>query len=82
MTVLKGNEKFSYMACDQIKTPRQVLDLLRKQTVEPVTEGDVRSILDSLTDRGLMVRQNGSYLALAYPKSMRSAEGEIDHHSS
>jgi ribosomal peptide maturation radical SAM protein 1 len=69
LTVLTGCEKFSYMACDHIRTPRQVVELWRAQSADTATEeADVREALDSLVEQGLMVGQENSYLALAYPK--------------
>jgi ribosomal peptide maturation radical SAM protein 1 len=78
LTVLSGAEKFSYIACDQISTPRQVAVLWNQLSPEPIAESEIRSILDTLTDHGLMIGQKNSYLALAYPKSMRSADAKQD----
>ena len=78
LTVLKGAEKFCYLACDQIATPRQVAESWKKQTGEAITEGDAGSMLDSLTERGLMVRRKSSYLALAYSRTAESIGGKVD----
>jgi len=70
LTVLKGYEKFSYMACDRIRTATQVVDLSKSCSADgPLTEEKVSEALDSLTKRGLMIRHGNSYLALAYAKS-------------
>jgi ribosomal peptide maturation radical SAM protein 1 len=70
LTVLTGYERFSYMACDQIKTPRQVVDLWRKNSDTLINQTDIRDALDSFSERGLMINQEDSYLALAYARSI------------
>jgi len=64
LTVLEGHEKFSYMACDRIRTAPQVADLWKRYPAAgPLTEAEVSEALDSFTERGLMIRQGNSYLA-------------------
>jgi hypothetical protein len=58
------------LECDQITTPRQIVQALSDRGETQPEEHAVRKILDSFTNRGLMVRQGKSYLALAYAKSM------------
>ena len=70
LTVLKGLQKDCYLECDQITTPRQIVQALSDRGETQPEEHAVRKILDSFTNRGLMVRQGNSYLALAYAKSM------------
>lgn len=78
LTVLSGHDKFSYMACDQAKTALQVETLSRTLSDrEPIPEAEIRNALDSLTERGLMIRQRDSYLALAYAKS---GDHQVTHH--
>ena len=69
LTVLKGLEKDCYLACDQIRTPRQIVMAHKEPGNTQPQERSVREILDSLTERGLMMRQGSSYLALAYAKN-------------
>ncbi len=72
LTVLKGFERFAYMTCDQIRTVRQIVDLWRTSSADrPINQAEIREALDSFTERGLMVRQGDSYLALAYRKSLK-----------
>jgi ribosomal peptide maturation radical SAM protein 1 len=67
LVALTGHGKFAYIACDQIRTARQVLELWRGHSGLPLTHADVREALDSFVSKGLMLRQGESYLALAYP---------------
>ena len=77
LTVLTGYEKFAYMVCDQIMTTRQVFDLWRSYSANTlINQTDVRAALDSFVERGLMVKQEDSYLALAYAKFMKDAKAE------
>jgi ribosomal peptide maturation radical SAM protein 1 len=78
LTVLTGYEKFAYMMCDQIMTTRQVFDLWRSYSANTlINQTEVRAALDSFVERGLMVRQEDSYLALAYAKVMEEAKAEL-----
>jgi len=74
LTVLTGYERFSYMACDRIRTAPQIVDLWRANSADgPLTEAKVSETLNSFAERGLMVKQGNSYLALAYAKSSAGA---------
>jgi len=74
LTVLKGNEVPIYLACDQIRTPPQVLRFCRTHTPDTsISEAQIRDTLDSLTERLLMLRRRDSYLSLAYPKPIEGA---------
>jgi hypothetical protein len=70
LVVLTGCAKFAYMACDQISTPRQIVELWRKTSAAPLTEQEISETLDELTARGLVLRQGESYLSLAVPRSL------------
>jgi ribosomal peptide maturation radical SAM protein 1 len=66
LTVLKGHEKFSYLACEQVRTPRQIVELSRDRSEgRPLELAEVSDALESLLERRLMVRRGSSYLALA-----------------
>jgi ribosomal peptide maturation radical SAM protein 1 len=69
LTVLKGLEKDCYLECDQIRTPRQIVQAQQARGNTQPEEHTISEILDSFTERGLMIRQGHSYLALAYAKS-------------
>jgi hypothetical protein len=65
LTVLSGIRKFLYMACDQIMTAHQVLNLWQKFSEVSLAETEISEALNDFTARDLMVRSNNSYLALA-----------------
>lgn len=67
--VLTGQHKFVYQACDQTRTARQVCELWQAHCAA-ATLTDVRATLDALVARGLMLRQNDVYLALAVPQAL------------
>lgn len=69
LTVLSGIERLCYLECEQIKTPQQIVMGLKAHDQLRAEEHNVSEILDSFTNRGLMVRQGNSYLALAYARS-------------
>ena len=69
LTVLEGLERDCYLECDQIRTPRQIVQTQKARGNTQPAEHAVSEILDSFTERGLMIRQGHSYLALAYAKS-------------
>ena len=68
--VLTGRDKFIYQACDQTRTARQVLELWQPHSIG-ATLANVRTALDELSARGLMLRQDDSYLSLAIPVSLQ-----------
>jgi ribosomal peptide maturation radical SAM protein 1 len=69
LTVLSGIEKLCYVECEQIRTPQQVVLALKAHAQLRAEQGQVSEILDSFTNRNLMIRRGNSYLALAYEKS-------------
>lgn len=69
LTVLKGIDKLCYLECDQIRTARQIVLSLEAHEFPEANEHIVGEILDSFTNRNLMIRRGNSYLALAYEKS-------------
>ena len=69
LTVLTGLEKLCYLECEQITTPQQIVLALKAHDQLRAQENTVSDILDSLTNRNLLIRQGTSYLALAYEKS-------------
>ena len=68
LTVLTGLEKLCYLECEQIRTPQQIGLALKAHDQLRAEENTVSEILDSLTNRNLMIRRGNSYLALAYEK--------------
>jgi ribosomal peptide maturation radical SAM protein 1 len=68
LVILDGEFKLAYLACDEAKTPKQILDSSRKNSQQLPSEADLKDVLASLVDRSLMIRQGEQYLALAYRK--------------
>ncbi|MBS1790125.1 MAG: RiPP maturation radical SAM C-methyltransferase [Acidobacteria bacterium] len=68
--VLTGRDKFIYQACDQTRTARQVFELWQPHSTG-TTLTNLRAALDALVARGLMLRQDDSYLSLAIPTSLQ-----------
>jgi hypothetical protein len=62
LTVLSGRERMLYLACDAIADVRQIAAAVKESSVD-----DVASMLNALVEVGLLVQQNGRYLALAIP---------------
>jgi hypothetical protein len=70
LTVLTGQQKFAYMACDEIRTPRQILESWKSHSDQPLDQTTIRRALDVLTGKGLMLKQDDSYLSLAVPRTL------------
>lgn len=75
LVVLNGYERVAYMACDRIKTAKQVVDITHDVSgMEHVSAGEVRAALTSFVDLGLMINQGDTYLSLAFEKSLEPDE--------
>jgi ribosomal peptide maturation radical SAM protein 1 len=72
--VMSGLRKFCYLACDQIMTPRQVLNLWKRGGNQPLNETDIADALDEITTLGLMLKSENSYLALAHVVTPKDRE--------
>jgi ribosomal peptide maturation radical SAM protein 1 len=70
LIVLAGHQKFIYMACDQIRTPGQILNLCTTHLNKPIDIAEISRSLETLTAQRIMIRQDESYLALAVPRSL------------
>jgi ribosomal peptide maturation radical SAM protein 1 len=70
LIVLEDHQKFIYMACDQIRTPGQILDLCNAHLSKSIDIAMIERSLETLTDQRIMIRQGDSYLALAVPRSL------------
>jgi ribosomal peptide maturation radical SAM protein 1 len=68
--ILTGPHKFAYQACDQTRTAREVFKLWQQHSPASMMLKEMRATLDELVARGLMLRQNDSYLALAVPQTL------------
>ncbi len=65
LTVLNGLQKALYVFCDHIRTKNELRKLVNEN--EEASDQDVEKLLQSLSDRGLMVKDGNSYVSLAIP---------------
>ena len=70
LIVLTERERFFYMACDEIRTARQILELWNSQFKEPITVATIRDALEEFTAKRIMVKKDVSYLSLAPQRSL------------
>ena len=68
LVILDGDFKAAYLACDEARTPKQILQSAGKNFQQVASEADLKKVLASLVDRSLMICQGEQYLALAYRK--------------
>jgi ribosomal peptide maturation radical SAM protein 1 len=64
--ILPGKERFIYLFCDGIK-PFSKIKAEFQQQFNYENDPEIQSILDSLIEKNLMIRENNSYLSLALP---------------
>jgi ribosomal peptide maturation radical SAM protein 1 len=75
LILLTGLQRSVYKLCDQIATPRQLLERIRSLG-ESTTKSeltDVREALGDCTAKGIMIEQDDCYLSLAIPAPPNSA---------
>jgi ribosomal peptide maturation radical SAM protein 1 len=70
LVVLDECDRFLYLACDEVKSPGQVLNAWLGTSSLSLKESDIRNRLDSFVSRGLMITQLDHYLSLAYRKAL------------
>lgn len=70
LVVLDDYFKLAYLACDEVRTPKQIFDSSLESSGELVSESRLHDALDSFVDRSLMIREGNQYLSLAYRKSV------------
>ena len=73
LIALSGKEKFLYLACDQVSTLKQLLDLWSKVSGWEADAEETRRMLNEFVEAGLMLNQGDSYLALAVNKAVPRA---------
>ena len=69
LTVLDGEHRLLYLACDGVATERALASLLAGEKRRSVDKAEVRATLEPLVEQGLMVREKRSYLSLGLPAS-------------
>ncbi|HUS11176.1 MAG TPA: RiPP maturation radical SAM C-methyltransferase [Pyrinomonadaceae bacterium] len=75
LILLTGLQRSVYKLCDQIATPRQLLERIRSfgESTTKLELADVRVALEHCTARGIMIEQDDCYLSLAIPAPTNSA---------
>ena len=67
MTILDGDHRALYLACDGLQADGALASLLSRETGRNVGVDEVASLLEPLVDTGLILREGRSYLALGLP---------------
>jgi ribosomal peptide maturation radical SAM protein 1 len=65
LTILRGLEKALYEACDSVTNPSSLSATLERAGFERLSEAAIAGSLESLVERGLVLRDGPRYLALA-----------------
>ena len=65
LTVLAGPQRALYLACDSVCTMRQLQKVAQEHAGERVSAQEIERLLRPLVERGLMLKEGNSYLALA-----------------
>ena len=74
LTVLDGEHRTLYLACDGVQADDALASLLTRETGRDVGVNEVASLLEPLVKDGLMLREGRSYLALGLPAMAASAD--------
>ncbi len=78
LIILDGIERILYLACDGIRTTRQLQQLIEEHCIEEESSQKVETILQPLVEQGLMLRDGNSYLSLALPQPTKSASNSTE----
>ena len=73
LTVLDGEHRLLYLACDDVATDRALASLLTRENGSSVDDAEVGAMLGPLVEQGLMLREGRSYLSLA-PRAKGATE--------
>jgi ribosomal peptide maturation radical SAM protein 1 len=77
LTVLAGEQRFLYMACDQTKNIRQLHELWLSQFAQAPDVVSIEAHLQTLVSKGLVIKDGDSYLSLAIPLGEYTPKKEI-----
>ena len=64
LTVLDGEHRLLYLACEGVATDRALATLLARETGRTVDHGEIEVTLEPLVEQGFMLRERRSYLSL------------------
>ena len=67
LTVLTALRRVLYLACDSAQNLGQLQQLIKQQFGESADAPKIEELLQPLLERGLMIREDNSYLSLAVP---------------
>ncbi len=74
LTVLTGLQRTLYESCQVARTTNQLKQLIEKEP-DCVSREDIEGLLEPMVNRGLMVRDQKSYLSLAIPLGVYQPKG-------
>ena len=77
MTVLDGEHRLLYLACEGVATDRALATLLARETGRTIDHAEVAATLEPLVEQGLMLREGRSYLSLARPPAPPSRNDRL-----
>jgi ribosomal peptide maturation radical SAM protein 1 len=67
LTVLTALQRVIYLACDTAQNVDRLQQLIKEQSGEAADAPKIEELLQPLLERGLMIREDSSYLSLAVP---------------
>jgi ribosomal peptide maturation radical SAM protein 1 len=73
--ILSGAAAIAFLFCDAIRSNRQIKERVQAQCGGECSDQDVDAALSHLVEKGFLMQEGGSYLALAVAQS--SIEGEL-----
>jgi hypothetical protein len=65
LLILTDLSKQVYLSCDQVATPRRVLETCRSNHFSNADLQSVTEVLEKLREKAILVEEDGAYLALA-----------------
>ena len=77
LTVLTGLQKELYVLCDKASSLRQLEQQVAHVSSEIVDQAEIASQMEFLVERGLMLRENNTFLSLAIPLGDYSPKGPV-----
>jgi ribosomal peptide maturation radical SAM protein 1 len=74
LTVLDGEHRLLYLACEGVATDRALATRLARETGRTIDHAEVGVTLEPLVEQGLMLREGSSYLSLGLPAGADAVE--------
>ena len=73
LTVLDGEHRLLYLACEGVATDRALATLLARETGRTIDYAEVGVTLEPLVEQRLLLREGRSYLSLGLPAGRTSS---------